>query len=136
MSLLRNILKNIVAFWTFKTATCTSIKLKASSLIETIIAMVILVSVFSTGIVVYHKVMSSSMNLQKIKAQHLAFKCIDDTQAEKSVFDAELDVEGLRIVKKVSVTSWSSSMYHLKIAVLNDKKDTLNISQKIIYVED
>lgn len=110
--------------------------LKASSLIETLIAMVILVSVFVSGLVVYHKVMSTSVSLQKIKAQHLVQKALDETVEEKSIFDSETLFEDLKIVKIVTTSAWGASLYHVRICVLNAQNDTLHSSQKIVYVED
>lgn len=110
--------------------------LKGSTLIETIIAMVILVFVFSAGITVYHQVLSSSVNLQKVKAQQVALKAMAECQKEKAYFDAVVVGEDGKIVKKVEAAAWGADVYKVTIAVLGSKEDTLAVQRKICYVEE
>ena len=113
-----------------------STKYSGSTLIETIVAMVILVFVFAAGITVYHQVLSSSMNLQKVKAQHLSYKMMDDCEKEKTYFDATVIEETMTAYKKVEPATWSAGLYKVSIMVLGPKKDTLYVHQKICYVEE
>lgn len=111
-------------------------KYKASTLVETIIAMVILLFVFSAGITVFHKVMQSSVNLQKVKAQQMAHQIIEDCAKEKTFFDATVVGDDFTSIKKVESSTWGANLYKVSVMVLGPKKDTLSLQKKIFYAED
>lgn len=110
-------------------------KYSGSTLVETIIAMVILVFVFSAGITVYHQAMSSAMNLQKIKAEQLSYVILDDCEKEQTYFDATVAEEGMTAYKRVETVTWGASLYKVSVAVIGPKKDTLYVQKRICYVE-
>lgn len=95
--------------------------LKASSLLETIVAMVILLTVFSISIVVIQNVLHTASIGDKTNSYFVLQEELYKTLKEKKYFTEEIELEGYTIHKEVydSVLSDSLMVVHLKAV---DKK--------------
>ncbi|MFN6945505.1 MAG: prepilin-type N-terminal cleavage/methylation domain-containing protein [Cytophagaceae bacterium] len=76
--------------------------LKGVSLIEVVIAMVIIAITYSIGIMIYINVLYSSYDIRKIEAIHLADNCANKALHEKTFYDEQIEFNDFYVERKVS----------------------------------
>ena len=77
-------------------------KLRASTLVEVLIAMVIIMAVFVTGIAIYTNVTQSGFSTSRLKAQQEMQKIINESISLKDWEAQELDADSILYKKTVS----------------------------------
>ncbi len=106
----------------------TKRKIKASSLLETIVAMVILVAVFTIAIMIFVNVTATGFNFQKIHANNLLKNLSRQTVKEMKLYDENLEVNNILVVKKVSKYQEQKGLFVLELSAFN--KDSIKLAQR------
>ena len=107
--------------------------LKATSLIETVVALVMIMSVFSIGMMVYFNVIKSSYSLQQLKASLMLNELSKVTKEKKSFFDEQDSTETLVIYKRISKYENMENLVLLELEVLS--KDSTKLASRRELVE-
>lgn len=110
--------------------------MKSSSLIEVIVAMVIMVITFGVGMMIYHNILKSGTNLQNIKAEMLLSKVFEETSQLKSYFDEDINEGELIVKKKVGKYPNNSSLLLLEIQVYSKEEKLLAEGNYFILVDE
>lgn len=76
-------------------------RIKASSLLETIIALMVIMIVFGIAMTIYVNVMKNSTSLSELKASLKLEELARETKEKKSYFDESFNDESTLIEKKV-----------------------------------
>lgn len=97
-------------------------KVQASSLLETIVAMVIMVLVFAYSVLVINNVMRNAYLGAKTKATIEMHRMLQDTKKNKTYVDALIQYQGYVIEKNVEVSKQSQAVYVIHL-VLKDAHD-------------
>ena len=79
-------------------------RLPAFSMVESIIAMVILLLVFSSTIIMYNTVLSTGSNFRKVKIRSDLKKWMEQTKASKSFIDQSILKNGCSYEKTCTLT--------------------------------
>jgi hypothetical protein len=111
-------------------------KIKASSLIEVVVAMVIMVITFGVGMMIYHNILRSGINLQKVKAEHLLYKVTEKTIESKSFFDEDFIEGALLVRKKVGSYQNNASLLLLELQVFTKEEKLLAESNVLILADE
>ena len=101
-------------------------KIKGSTLIEVIVAMVIIVIVFGMAMMIYANVTRMSLSVSKIQASALLQERLIDVEKTKYTSNQSIDTAGLHI--ELEVTPFSNdtllNVVHLTAYDLNKQKMT------------
>lgn len=108
------------------------IKLKASTLIETMVAMVILCLVMGTAMVVFINATSSSISFDKVKAGFLVNNAMEQTHNTQSFVDEELEIDQIKLIKTVTAYGSNNDLVLIEIKAFNPEEKLLAVSKSIL----
>jgi len=101
-------------------------KVQASTIVEVIVSMVIIVVVFGIAMMIYTNVTRMSLSAQKIKAQAILREELISTEQTKSFSNKSMDTVDLRIEREVAPFNNDTllNVIHLTAYDLNQNKIT------------
>lgn len=111
------------------------VKVKASTLVETMVAMVLLCIVMGISMVIFLQSTSSSLNYEKVRASILVQNTIEETRSSFSFSDSEVEVENITLVKSVTPYEGQESLVQVEIVAINSENKVL-ASTYAIFVKD
>ena len=99
------------------------VKLKAATLVETIIAMLIILIVTGITVMILVQVTSTGYSIQNLKATSLIDRVISETDFRKSFFNEEIFDNGFKVRKEIIDGDFGNAIVSLRISVydLNNK---------------
>lgn len=109
--------------------------LKASTLMESLIAMVILIVCFGIGTMIYTNVLTSDRERKQLHATLLANEEAITIKSEKNYLDAEWKIDDWTIKKTVEKYNETENLFLLSIAVLDRDKKVISIRNELIIAE-
>jgi hypothetical protein len=111
-------------------------KVKASTLVESIIAMLIVTIVFSMALVLMLNISKNSNNSLKTKAYILANDVLVKTKSEKSYFDQEFNYGNILIKKTVAEYENNEELFFLNISTYDLRNHKLFEQNELIIIEN
>lgn len=110
------------------------LKAKSSSLLETIVAMVIIMVVFSISIMIYVNITSSTFSLQKIKTDLLLQRLSVTTLEKKTYFDETIEYEIITIDKQIQKYNDIDDILLMTLTAYNKQQDTIAQRKQLLLV--
>lgn len=109
------------------------VKINASTLIEVIVAMVVLSISFSIGLMIYFNILSGSGSFRAFETNLILKQIATETITNKSYIDEDITNNNLTIHKSLTPYKTSKKVYILELsAVDNDNKEQGNYKQLIL----
>jgi len=109
-------------------------KLPGFTIVESIIALVIILVSFGIGMLIYLNIISS----EQISASSLAHiklaGVLAETKKEQSYTDKKIDFENIIIIKKISPYSLGESTYQIHLSAFDHQNKLLAEINEIIYL--
>ena len=110
-------------------------KLKASTLIESLIAMVIIVVCVGIATTIYVNVLDSDKQRQKLKAALLLDDIAIKTKAGKNFLDEEMTIENWKIKKTVGRYKDYSNLYQFTLKVIDSENKRIALRNELIVIQ-
>ncbi|PCJ87266.1 MAG: hypothetical protein COA57_04870 [Flavobacteriales bacterium] len=110
-------------------------KIKATTLVETLIAMVIVMITFGLGLMIYVNVMNSGNQQLKLNAQLLMNQMAAETKTDNNFLDEEMETETLKIIKTVLPYEGSKRLNILMFEAFNKGGKKVTERKELIIVE-
>lgn len=110
-------------------------QLKASTLVESLIAMVILVVCLGIGTMVFTNVLNSDRDRKELHATLLANEEALKIKSEKNFLDAEEKAGDWTLKKTVQKYQETENLFLLSIAVLDKDRKIIVVRRELIIVE-
>lgn len=110
-------------------------KAKASTLVEAIVAMLIVTIAFSLALVLMLNISKNSNNSLKTKAYILANDVMIQTKSEKSYFDQEFDYGNITIKKTVTEYENNEELFQLNIFAFDSRNHNFFEQNELIIIE-
>ncbi|MGZ3919072.1 MAG: hypothetical protein ACXVNM_01210 [Bacteroidia bacterium] len=108
-------------------------KLSGNTLVETLIAMVIILFCTAMGASIYMNVLSGQNSVEKMKATGIAKECISSSVSEKKFLDESFIIDELKIEKSCASYKGNKDLIDIKVVVKNNEdKVILNIEQVLL----
>ena len=107
------------------------IRLGSATLVETIIALVIILVIFAITAVVLIQTNSTSFSIKKLKAAQLIDQFADETGKDKSFFSDEKVVDLFKLQKKVEENSFKEKVVVVKFSVIDNNGKLINYQNRI-----
>lgn len=107
-------------------------KLKASTIIESITAMVIIGIVFIVGMMVFEQMLRSNPAPLKLRTKLAIDQIVQNTKGDDFFIDEEFEGKGFTIQKKVKVYKDYENLYELDLLAIDQEgKEFLRVKQLI-----
>ena len=112
------------------------LRLKASTLVEIIVAMVIISTVFVLSLAVFVNISKNSNNGLKLKAALISEEVMVSTRQNKLYIDEEIDIDHLDIIKRVSTYKSYKDLVLVSIEIKDKRGKSLLIKKEIMILND
>ena len=110
-------------------------KLRAATLIESLIAMIIIVVCLGSGTMIYSNVLSSDKQRVKFKAILLLNREAEQIKKDKFFIDGEQEAGEYIIRRVVKKFPGAENVYSLRMAMLNKEGKIMGTRNELIVIE-
>ncbi len=111
-------------------------RVAASTLLEVIISMVIIMAVFTVAIGIYTKVTQSAFSFSRAGAQQQMKKILQESIENKDFEDAVVQVDSIEYTKTVTAYAGYSDLLYVKIEASQNGQRLAELKQIIKKQED
>ncbi|MBB3058139.1 hypothetical protein [Mucilaginibacter gotjawali] len=109
-------------------------EVKASTILEVVIAMVLIVVVFSIAMMIFANVTSSSLSVKKIRAQAVLHEALLDAEKSISPTSQSLNVDDFRIEQEVKPYNQMSQLYDIHLTAYDGNQQKVTELEKVILI--
>lgn len=110
-------------------------RIKAATLMESLIAMVIIVLCLGVGTMIYTNVLNSDKQRLQLKAIGELNRLADQAKTEKNYLDSEVLLNGWKIKKVVNKYNQTENLYQLSITAFDTAGYFIAIRNELITIE-
>jgi len=107
-------------------------RVRASSIIEVLISMVIIMVVFGIALAIFDKITHSSVNGKNLLAQGLLKKELAAAEFSKTTTDSIYVTDDLTIARTFSAYAVDPALTVVRLSAINDKQDTVYTIKKVL----
>lgn len=112
-------------------------KIKASSLIEVVVAMVIIVMILGIAATIYFQVSASTNLLRKVQATLILDSIAHATDLNQTFYDETINLNGIyKIEKKIISYQSSVNLIELNLSIYDPEKGLIATRKQLINVSD
>ncbi len=110
-------------------------RIKASSLLETIVAMVVMVLVFLFSMMIVNNVIQSASLGAKTKATLKMYELLAETKRTKKYLNESITYEHFMINKNITPKSGNNALWVVRISLENEKGDRITEIKEEVVAE-
>jgi Tfp pilus assembly protein PilV len=107
-------------------------KIKASSILEVIVAMVIIFVVFGMGMMIYANVTRSSLSAQKIQARAILLEELNKAEQSRAPSARSMDTAGFRVEQEVAPYPDDTLLSVIHLTAYDGNQNKISELQKVI----
>lgn len=111
-------------------------KLKASTLLESMVAMMIVMMCLGFFSMIYVNIMNSDNNRQKLKISLLLKTIANQTIKESKFIDEQIKQGDITIEKKIETYENTSNLKLIKLTANNENGNTINQYKQLVIVQN
>lgn len=111
------------------------VKINSSTLVEVIVAMVVLAIAFSIGIMIYFNIISGSGSYRAFETNLILKQVASETIRNKSYIDESLEINDLTIHKAVSAYNGSKKVMVLELRAVDQNQKEHAVQKQLILIE-
>jgi hypothetical protein len=108
-------------------------KLKASSIFEMVISMVIIVVVFTIAMSIFANVQRLSLTGKKIKAQATLNEELIKAEQNIVIAKTTTTIEDFKVEKEISIYNNNSSLYQVSLAAYDGNQEKIAEINSVVY---
>lgn len=108
-------------------------ELPAVSIVESMVAMVLIILSFGAGMAIFLQVMTTDKISSKTKARVLLNRVLAETKYTATFIDETIEESGLTIEKKILPNAFATDTYIISLRALDPKYQQLVEVREIIY---
>lgn len=108
-------------------------KLKATTLIEVLVAMIIILLSFGTGMMIYNNILNSDNGYEKMKSRLILNEIAIETKKEKTFFDEIKEEETFTIHKSIEQYKDKKNLSLLHLKAFNKQGRLIAEKKELIY---
>ena|ERR1700743_784691 len=107
-------------------------KVEASTILEVVISMVVILAVFTIAMMIYSNVMRSSLSVKKIKAQALLHETMAKAEQNEENSSQIFTVDDFKIEQKTETYDNNPALTEIDLVAIDANQDTVARLQKVI----
>ena len=111
-------------------------KLKASSLVEVLISMIIILIVFSIAMGIYANVLRLSLSIKKHHAQAVLYQVLRKIEKSPQLSEEKFTLEGFYIKQIITNYQYQKYLTEIHLTAVDKNKIKLAEVRKVVYVPD
>jgi Tfp pilus assembly protein PilV len=111
-------------------------KVQASTILEVVIAMVLIIVVFGIAMMIYTNVLSSSLSVKKIKAQAVLQQTLIKTEQLKGITSQSITVDDFRVEQEVKPYNGSKLLNDIHLTAYDANQRKIAELEKVIINND
>lgn len=108
-------------------------QLKANTLVETMVAMVIITTAFAVGMLIYINIVTGTGGTIKIKAHMLAKNTIANSLSNEAYIDQAWEIDNLKVQQALLDYNKSDQVKLLQVDVFSSDQKILATEKRIIH---
>ncbi len=107
-------------------------KVQASTILEVLISMVIIITVFGIAMMIYTNVVRMSLSIKKIKAQAILEEILLNNEQSKNIVTYSMNVDDFRIEQEVKPFNNDTVLNTIKLTAYDANQQAITNLQKVI----
>lgn len=111
-------------------------KIRSGALLEVLVAISILVTVFATGTMIYLRVSSSTYTGEMIRADLLLYEVMEETVKSKAFFDVEEERGPLIVRKTVAQYEGNPRLLVIRLVAVNKQQKVLSEKKQLVLLNE
>jgi hypothetical protein len=111
-------------------------KLRASSTLEAVVSMVIILIVFTMAMSIYANVLRWSVSVKKIRAGAILQEVLQQTDGSTFAGTQTLQVDGFRIEQEIKVMDGEQRLSAIKVTAFDENQQKVAEVQQLIFRKD
>jgi len=108
-----------------------SSNVQASTILEVVIAMVLIVLVFSIAMMIFANVTSSSLSVKKIRAQAILHETLLNAEKTRDTVSKSLNVDDFRIEQEIKPYNQMSQVYDIRLTAYDGNQQKITELEKV-----
>ncbi|MBC7913520.1 MAG: hypothetical protein H7Y07_05285 [Pyrinomonadaceae bacterium] len=108
-------------------------RLSASTLIEVVVSMVIIVIVFSIAMGIYTNVLRLSLSVQKYQAQATLHQLLNQLEKSPQIMNQSYSINDLRINKEITLYNNQQNLKEIHLIAFNQNQEKVAEIRKVVY---
>lgn len=109
-------------------------EVKASTILEVVIAMVLIVVVFSIAMMIFANVTSSSLSVKKMRAQAILHEALLNAEKKSDTTSLSLNVEDFRVEEEIKPYYQTSGLYDIHLTAYDANQQKVTELEKVILI--
>ena len=119
-----------------KLKTIVTKQMKAATLVETIVSLIIIMIVFSIGMIIFNRVIFSGNQFQQLQIHLLMKKIAIETKTNNRYFDETFSKDQYIIEKKITKYKNTEFIYHLQLISYSNSNKKVGSYNELIIIDD
>ncbi len=111
-------------------------RLKATTLIESMVAMILIVVSFGIGMMIYFNVLNGTRLQQKMQAELLLNTVLENTKKTSSFVEEAIELNGLIVTKETSPYRSYDNVRLLHLKAYDQKSNFIIDLKEVVYISD
>jgi len=107
---------------------------RASTILEVVIAMVLIVVVFSVAMMIFANVTSSSLSVKKIRAQAVLHEAMLNAEKNRDTVSQSLNVDDFRIEQEIKSYNNVSYLFDIHLTAYDNNQQKITELEKVILI--
>ena len=108
------------------------LRVKASSILEVLIAMIIILLVFGIAMMISANVLRSSLSVNKIKAQALLHELLMKAEQTKENTTQTFTLNGFRLEQEINVTALNKNLMEIHLTAYDENQEKVGELQTLL----
>ena len=109
-------------------------KAKASTILEVLIAMVLIVVVFSTAMMIFANVTHSSLSVKKIRAQAVLHEVLLNAEKNRDTVSQSFNIDDFRIEQEIKSYNNVSQLFDIHLTAYDNNQQKITELEKVILI--
>jgi len=106
----------------------------ASTIMEVVIAMVLIVVVFSIAMMIFANVTSSSLSVKKIRAQAVLHEALLNAEKKGDPTSLSLNIEDFRVEQEIKPYRQTNQLYEIHLTAYDANEQNITELEKVILI--
>jgi type II secretory pathway pseudopilin PulG len=107
-------------------------KLKASTIIEVLIAMILIIVVFGIAMMIFTNVVNSGLSVKKIRAEALLQQALLSAERSDNLVSQSVPVDDFTIVEEVKAYNGNTALTDIHLTALDQNQQKVAELEKVI----
>lgn len=112
-----------------------NLKVHASSVVEVIVAMVLIISIFGIALMIYNNVLHLALSEKKLKAEGILQQLLLSEENKSDIYNKNWQMPDFTIVEKVEPFEGNEDLVKVSLTAFDADRNKIAEIQKVLFQE-